>query len=279
MAKAGRLYLQLDVNYHEDARLVDVSPLAELLYIRCLCACKRLATNGVLSRAQIARICFDISSDDGTRDTNSLTRELTRVGLLEDDGDDWLTVPSWVSWNEVSEAVSAARAASGRVGGQRSGEARRERSNLLQDDEANASEATKQTKHSRVEKSRVEKSNARSRGEEDFESDFNECWQAYPRKIARKAALKAYIAQRRKAVTADTLLTAVQNFAEMMRREQRAEDRILYGSTFFGPSDRWEDFTDPPPKILSPAPVVARGADPLPPDDEGELVILPGQHV
>ena len=127
MAKAGRLYLQLDVNYHEDARLVDVSPLAELLYIRCLCACKRLATNGVLSRAQIARICVDISSDDGTRDTNSLTRELTRVGLLEDDEDGWLTVPSWVSWNEVSEAVSAARAASGRVGGQRSGEVRRKR--------------------------------------------------------------------------------------------------------------------------------------------------------
>ena len=60
MAKAGRLYLQLDVNYHEDARLVDVSPLAELLYIRCLCACKRLATDGSLSNTQIARIGADI---------------------------------------------------------------------------------------------------------------------------------------------------------------------------------------------------------------------------
>ncbi len=112
-----------------------------------------------------------------------------------------------------------------------------------------------------------------------MEIDFNKCWQEYPRKMNRKGALEAYIAQRRKDVSPDTLLTAVLHFAEAMKREKRAQDVILYGSTFFGPKDRWEDYVAPPPPAPTPnQPYVTKGADPLPPDDdEGELVILPPQ--
>jgi hypothetical protein len=60
-------------------------------------------------------------------------------------------------------------------------------------------------------------------------------WTIYPRKLTRKAALRAYTATRRRGVQADTLAEAVRNFAEVMRRERRPHDKTLKGSTFFGP--------------------------------------------
>lgn len=138
----------LDVHYHEDARITDVSPLAELLYIRCLCACKRLMNDGELSNTQINRIGADLCcAQYDIEGVGELTAELLNVGLLEGDKDAWMTVRSWADWNKPSEeieAISAARAAAGRRGGLKSAEQRSKteangeakRSNVLKQNEA-----------------------------------------------------------------------------------------------------------------------------------------------
>ena len=75
-----------------------------------------------------------------------------------------------------------------------------------------------------------------------FGAGFSECWDLYPRKEARKDALRAYQARRRDGVSHDQLLTATRNYAEVCRREGREKRHVLLGKTFFGPNDRWEDF-------------------------------------
>lgn len=83
----------------------------------------------------------------------------------------------------------------------------------------------------------------RAKEEAQLEQDFDAAWAEYPRKTARKRALRAYIAARRKGVTAQGLLIAVQNYA----RERRGQDQAytMHGATFFGPDERWRDYGYP----------------------------------
>jgi len=75
---------------------------------------------------------------------------------------------------------------------------------------------------------------------ESFQDDFGEWWSAYPRKVEKKVALGKYQAQRRKGVTALTLLTAAKNYAAQCRAKD-TELRFIKHPTTFLNQDRWED--------------------------------------
>lgn len=75
---------------------------------------------------------------------------------------------------------------------------------------------------------------------EPYEDEFNRVWSVYPRKTARKRALRAYQATRRRGVPAVTLSAAV--FAYAAARKGQDAEFTLHGSTFFGPDERWRDF-------------------------------------
>lgn len=79
-----------------------------------------------------------------------------------------------------------------------------------------------------------------------FAAGFRECWEAYPRKEARKDAMKAYQARRREGIKHDDLLNATKIYADVCAREARETRHVLLGKTFFGPSERWMDYRDPP---------------------------------
>jgi hypothetical protein len=82
----------------------------------------------------------------------------------------------------------------------------------------------------------------KERARATVEDQFEEAWAPYPKKLARKAALKAYTARRREGATRQELVTASANYAAVVRRD-RTEDRfILHGATFFGPNERWRDY-------------------------------------
>ena len=82
-----------------------------------------------------------------------------------------------------------------------------------------------------------------------FESDFNECWDRYPKRLARKAALKCYQARRRDGVSQTDLLLATTNY-EQSRKTQDPKFTML-GSTFYGPNERWKDFLEVLPETVS----------------------------
>lgn len=80
----------------------------------------------------------------------------------------------------------------------------------------------------------------RSNTSEAYEAGFAECWEHYPRKEARKAALKAYQARRRAGVSAQELLDATEAYAEAMVGTERQYRKI--GATFYGPNEHWKDY-------------------------------------
>ena len=74
-----------------------------------------------------------------------------------------------------------------------------------------------------------------------IETSFNQAWEHYPRKVARKAALRAYTATvKAKRATPMELLTATRNYA--VARIAADSTFTLHGATFYGPTERWRDY-------------------------------------
>lgn len=75
-----------------------------------------------------------------------------------------------------------------------------------------------------------------------FEQEFERIWIHYPRKIAKVAAKKAFIATRRKHLTLDQLMNATVNYA--LTKSGDDLNYVMHGSTFFGPNEEWRDYVD-----------------------------------
>lgn len=73
-----------------------------------------------------------------------------------------------------------------------------------------------------------------------FQAEFDELWALYPRKLGRKKAYTQLVATLRRGVSLDQLREAVQNYANARRGQEDAF--TLHAATFWGPSDRWEDY-------------------------------------
>jgi len=71
---------------------------------------------------------------------------------------------------------------------------------------------------------------------------FEYAWQIYPRKISKKAALKAYTATLNKGYEESELLSATINYAKS--REGEPDKFTLHGATFYGASERWKDYLE-----------------------------------
>lgn len=103
------LYVKLDAEYACDPRLLEAGPLAELLYIRGLCFCKRTMVDGIITDRQLNVIALGIPK------AKEHAAALVECGawLRSDTG--WI-VSSWLKHNKsVAEIVldkEARRAAS-----------------------------------------------------------------------------------------------------------------------------------------------------------------------
>ena len=70
---------------------------------------------------------------------------------------------------------------------------------------------------------------------------FDQVWELYPRKIGRKAALRAFAATiKAKRASATDLVKASEHYAAMRLGED--PKFTMHGSTFFGPDERWRDY-------------------------------------
>ena len=117
-----RPYLQLDLAYFEDDRVLELSPLAQLLHIRCMTVAKKHGTDGRVTERQIKYVCQDLKS------AKALVNELLAVELLDRRDECAFEIRSWLDWNKSSAemaTVRADRAKAGRDGGIESGKTRR----------------------------------------------------------------------------------------------------------------------------------------------------------
>jgi hypothetical protein len=78
-------------------------------------------------------------------------------------------------------------------------------------------------------------------------AEFEEWWEGYPRKDAKKEAQAKYRATRRKGVSRDDLFRARDVYARYVRSQGTEKQFMLLGKTFLGPNDRWRDWLRGPP--------------------------------
>ncbi len=79
-----------------------------------------------------------------------------------------------------------------------------------------------------------------------YETEFEQFWFVYPRRVEKQGAYKAWIARLKEGVTPDILINASQNYA-ISCRENGIENRFIkHAKTFLGPSKPYEDYVGGP---------------------------------
>lgn len=90
-----------------------------------------------------------------------------------------------------------------------------------------------------------------------YPEEFAAAWAAYPRRVGKLNAYKAWLARVRDArpqgIPTERRVTglrlAAENYAIDCTQANRAVEHIMHPSTFWGPSDRWRDFTKRPADV------------------------------
>ena len=216
MAKPGRLYVPLDVNFADDPHVASLSKSARLLFIDMLCLCKRVMSDGVVTLAQAQRL-----DPEGTE---GLVQELCDAGLLEATAEaESKHIVAWSQWNEESASVSErskTKQEAGRKGGLISGAIRRERSRAEAEPKQNEAGASVLLEHRdrvETEKSKVKEEEA-SRAASQL-AQFDQWYAVYPLHKAREAARRAFPKALARAGGLEPLLAGAQRYRADPRRK------------------------------------------------------------
>jgi|GEM_PF-5119510 len=84
-------------------------------------------------------------------------------------------------------------------------------------------------------------------GRRTYPEAFETAWAVYPRHTDKGAAYRAWRARVRAGATPADLERAARHYADHCRREGREERFIKHASTFWGPTEPWREYLDPPP--------------------------------
>lgn len=87
-----------------------------------------------------------------------------------------------------------------------------------------------------------EKENKKRKSESELESDFEELWKLYPRKVGKKDAFKYYKAAIKNGTTNEQIRQGIENYNAWLKAKNETEF-IKHGSTFFS-KESWNDDYD-----------------------------------
>lgn len=74
----------------------------------------------------------------------------------------------------------------------------------------------------------------------ELKKEFEQCWEAYPRKQGKKKAFEAYKRSRKRGASFDEIITGIKYYAEDIRIKGTSMDFVKMGSTFFQ-GECWTD--------------------------------------
>ena len=101
MARIGRLFLPLDVNFFDSDMFDEVGEPAAVLYLAMCCKAKSLFSDGVVSRHQVARF--------GLPRWEARLKKLIAAGHVVEIEEDKLWIPAWTQHNETVEQITEKR--------------------------------------------------------------------------------------------------------------------------------------------------------------------------
>ncbi len=106
MAKAGRLFVQLDVNWYDEWGH-QVSDDAALLWVVAMCACKRMILDGRLTTSQLRRIAPESLASTPAR-LDAAVSELceNEEAPITRDGNA-VVLHWWAEWNDLAAEIEA----------------------------------------------------------------------------------------------------------------------------------------------------------------------------
>lgn len=233
-------WVKLDMNMPENAKVLEAGPLAAWLHVCGIAYCNRHLTDGFIPDVVLSRLA-DIPSYAAE------ARVLVRVGLWERDDERrgyWVHDYHDYQPSAVDEkAKRKAKQEAGRLGGQRSAEVRAQREGTAQPPASKHPEAPASKQ---LEARTVPNRSVPIRTEPQYTPEFDGFWGAYPRKIEKRSALRAWGARMKEGVSPDELTTAAEHYAEDCRQQHTEPRFIKHAATFLGPNRPWEDWRERP---------------------------------
>jgi len=97
MPKPGKIYLTLDVNYFDDADIIELSDAAQLHDLRAMCLAKRAGTDGRLSRRQLERIAPDSGGES--------LGEIVEREIWSETEPGAFVRRNWLAWNDSAADI------------------------------------------------------------------------------------------------------------------------------------------------------------------------------
>jgi len=100
----ARLYVPLDASFPDDDKIVEAGERAGWLYIHMLCKCKSIDTDGVLTKAQIAKL--------GVPGWQPRLAALIKVHAVIESTETpgAYEIPAWLGWNKSRQQRADDRA-------------------------------------------------------------------------------------------------------------------------------------------------------------------------
>lgn len=237
-------YAPLSASYASDDAIIAAGEKAELLYVRALAFCASSESDGFITDAQLVRFV-----GAGMRDAARRAAKLVEVGLWERAGGGYI-VRGWLKWNASAEELGRQRkkdrdrkAATTEAQVEGSSEAR-ERPESDDDSARNpagirldtvtesgdVSDASRVAARARdslrftVEKNPPTplqgKRGSRRAYDYDQDPDFVRFWTAYPRKVGKPAAFRAWQAAVKRGADPEVLIAAAERYHDDPSRKQ-----------------------------------------------------------
>lgn len=106
------IFVKLDAEYASDPKLLEAGPLAELLYVRSLCFCKRTMSDGVIRVTQLPVVALGIPSARKLADKLVEVNAWAEVHEPQKDGALRLVaweIPAWLKRNKSAATIAKER--------------------------------------------------------------------------------------------------------------------------------------------------------------------------
>ena len=256
-------WVRVDDSFYDHQKFIDVGPLGIAQWVVGLAWCNRNLSDGFIPSSRAHHLLAwdgiawhmwsgELLGGGEDADGEDVSHLLVQAGVWEKTDGGYL-IHDYHKYQPTAEEVKGrqeeTRAAKTRAGQLRAAGASRTSTGQFVSPDQTSTASTSASTHTSSSPAPTPTPTNTTTCPPGFENDFEECWNLYPRKEAKTKAQRGYVAQRRKGATVDGLLTASRQFAEQMRREKRDRTKIMLGSTFFGPDDRWKDFVDGAPGL------------------------------
>lgn len=219
-------WIRLDVGFFRNRKMRAIGKHGRPLYIAGLLYAGEHLTDGEVPKDVIAILAAEAEVPPST--VNLLVAKEAWV----DQGDHFF-IPDYLEFQRSRADVESERtAAKVRQRARRS--SREQDPNLLRSSDATEHDSTETP--------------SRDARAAQVEAEFEEWWLAYPRKVAKKRALKCWVARRKEGVGLEQLVRAGTNYATACapRIAKGEVEFVMHGSTFLGPDERWRDYLEAP---------------------------------